>query len=458
MTELKIDSLAPAAQQLLKSMSTGYTIGGTDQEGAAALRIEDLDNDIKRLTATNADFTILGLINRKRVTSTAHQYPIKDQIGGSIFESFVSEPSLAPIEDPHFAQKVVNMKYVSQSRQTTMASLIVNNIADLMAQLQEDATMAAGLAIEYGIFYGDSSLSGESATQGLQFDGLAKLIDSKNVLDAAGESLTEKWLNKAAAIIGEAGFGRPTHAFTTVSVQADFDNQQLDRQRALISTPEGVATGFNVRVFNSTRGAIALENSTIMDAADKFVAKPLSKNSPAPATVTGEVVKNAGGKFQEKDVAAQNYRVVVWSNAGRSASTDATATVDAVTSAVKLTVKIPLISASAPQFVEVFRQADDGNYYAITRQGLYQAENDGTQLTLSITDDNSRIPGTSDVFVGSLEPQTTELLELLPLSRIELPQFTNTKAFSTIWMGALALYAPKRWVRITNVAKVHTNV
>ncbi|XWX33338.1 major head protein [Staphylococcus phage PG-2021_40] len=58
----------------------------------------------------------------------------------------------------------------------------------------------------------------------------------------------------------------------------------------------------------------------------------------------------------------------------------------------------------------------------------------------------------ADVFVGEMHPDVIHLFELLPLMRLDLAQVTSAKTFAVLWYGALALKAPKRWVRIKNVS------
>jgi hypothetical protein len=74
-----------------------------------------------------------------------------------------------------------------------------------------------------------------------------------------------------------------------------------------------------------------------------------------------------------------------------------------------------------------------------------------TNNVVVFTDKNLSIPETTDVFLGELNPQVISLLELLPMMRLPLAQMNATQTFTVLWYGALALYAPKKWVRIKNV-------
>jgi len=439
---------------LSKTFTTGVGITPDTQPDASALRREFLDDEVKMLAFDNSDFTIYPVINKQQVNNTVVKYAQFNQHGRTGHSRFVREVGVASINDPNIRQKTVQMKFLSDTKQQSLAAGLVNNIADPMTILTEDAISVIAKSIEWAIFYGDAALTAETDEQaGIEFDGLHKLIDQKtNVMDLRGRTLTEADLNKAAVVIGK-GYGRATDAFMPIGVQADFTNSFLDRQRILQPSAQGgMATGIAINEFLSSRGTIKLHGSTIMENDNVLVENRLpQQNAPLPPQSVAAVVKSAaGGKFRPEDIATQSYKVVVYSDEAESVASDAvTAAVTKADDAVELTVTLQPMYQAQPQFIVVYRQgAETGHYFQIARIPVSKA-NDSNQIVF--TDKNETIPETTDVFVGELTPQVLSLLELLPMMKLPLAQMNATITFSVLWYGALALYAPKKWVRIKNV-------
>ncbi|AHZ10101.1 major capsid protein [Bacillus phage Megatron] len=453
--EVKLPEQAEAqlAEIVSKSFTTGTGITPDTQQNAAALRRELLEDQVKMLAFDNADFTIYPMINKQQVNSTVAKYAVFNQHGRTGHSRFVREVGVASINDPNIRQKTVQMKFLSDTKQQSIAAGLVNNIADPMSILTEDAISVIAKSIEWGIFYGDAALSAEDDSQaGLEFDGLGKLIDKDtNVIDLAGKRLTEEVLNKAAVIVGK-GYGRATDAFMPIGVQADFTNNLLDRQRVIQpSQAGGFSTGFSINQFLSTRGAITLHGSTIMENDNILVeGRMIEPNAPqAPASVVATVAKGKG-KFRPEDIKEQAYKVVVHSDDAESLpSQEVIATVAEAASEVKLTVKLANLYQASPQFISVYRRGNETGHYFLIARFPVSKRNDQDELV--VIDRNETIPETTDVFVGEMTPQVLSLLELLPMMKLPLAQMNATTTFTVLWYGALALYAPKKWVRIRNV-------
>lgn len=443
--EQKIDEI------LSKSFTTGYGITPDTQQNAAALRREFLEDEVKMLAFSSNDFTIYPLINKQQVQATVVKYAVFNQHGRTGHSRFVREVGVATINDPTIKQKTVSMKFLSDTKQQSIAAGLVNNIADPMTILTEDAIAVVAKSIEWGIFYGDASLSADAQEDGIEFDGLVKLIDPSNVIDLRGASLTEAFLNQAAVTVGK-GYGRATDAFMPIGVQADFTNNLLDRQRAVMPNPAGgFATGFAVNQFLSSRGPINLHGSTIMEN-DNILIEGLipQQNAPLPpSSIVATVTAADGGNWATSDQVAHNYKVVVFSDEAQSVDSAAvSATVTAATDSVSLAITLQPLYQAQPQFVVVYRQGlETGYYYQIARIPVSSAVNN----VITFKDVNAIMPETCDVFVGELSPQTISLLELLPMMRLPLAQMNATVTFTVLWYGALALYAPKKWVRVKNV-------
>lgn len=452
-------ALANMGGDLSKSLTTGYNIGADDRNGGNALRRESLAEDIKLLTYGNQDFTIYPLIDKIQANSTVEQYTVQDDYGQYGQRSFTAEIGLAAINDVKLSQKLARMKYITDTRQASLASLAVNNVADPIEVLQEASMMVVAKTIEYGIFYGNADLSSLGEGQGLQFDGLQKLIDAGNVVDAQGESLSELHLNTAATRIAK-GFGLATDAFMPVGVQTGFINNQLNRQ--WIAQATGVnASGVMLDQFVSARGRINLHGSTIMGM-DTLLneTEGLQQNAPAAPIDAAASVADGKGNFQDQDIAAgADYKVRVAGATGPSVAVATAAKVAKAVSEVTLDVTVSNITAVVPDYVEVFRKSTkpgDENYYLVGRVPMSEATTDAQGVShVKFVDTNAVMPATSEVYVLQMSRDVLALYELIPMLRLDLPSMVTARSFAVAWAGALALFAPKKAARIKNVAMVN---
>lgn len=442
-----------ASTDFAKSLTTGNDVvlpGGT---GGAALRRQDLADDVKNLTYTKKDFTIFNLIPRGIADSTAYEYTIQDGYGDAGSSRFVGEMDIASINDIDLERKVVSMKIISDTRQASILSLQVNNTADPLDKLLDAAMITIAKTIEYGIFYGDADLSAKGAGQGFEFDGLKKLIPAANVIDLGGKILTETDLNAAAVKIAE-NYGTADSVFMPVGVQAAFVNNQLNRQWVSQGSASQVASGFNVPTFFSSQGALKLYPSTIM-MNDKILNRSAAIDPQAPlAPVVTTSVKAGAGKFADSDLSNDLHYAVrlVSAKSAKSAPAFVDAKLASNTSEVTLDINLGVQIIGAPQHVEIFRKDEfTGNFFLIGRVPFFNKTVVDGAFHVSFVDANEDIPGTADVFVGSMDHEVVELVELASMQRLPLATIKASVQFTVLWQGALALYAPKKFARLKNV-------
>lgn len=440
-----------------KSLTTGTGVDPEGMEDGSALRYEFLDAEVSTLTWTEGDLEFYRDIPKVSSPSTVAQYNVFTRHGQVGPTRFVSEIGVSTVSDPNVRRKTVPMKFISDTKQISLAAQVTNNTQDPTQLLQDDAIANVAKTIEWASFYGDSSLSDQSggAEAGLQFDGLAKLIAEGNVIDARGDDLSERVLNHAAVLIGK-GYGNPTDAYMPIGVQAQFINEYLQRQTQLVQdNSDNVNLGFKVNGFNSARGFIKLHGSTVMEL-DNILDESLRPMPDAPrepeveaaAEVDAEV-EGVKSKFTG-DEGTVKYAVTVNSEQAKSAPTK-TEDVEIASAGdgVKLTIKINGMYGARPQFVSVYRYHEEsGQFYLI--KNIPVADQGGTG-EIEFIDLNETIPGTADVFVGEMSQSVIHLFEFLPMIKWNLARVNATETFSILWYGALALRAPKKWVRIKNV-------
>ena len=441
-------------EETSKTMATGYETNPADQTGGAVLRPEELDAEITLLTYDESDLDFFNKVPRDRVSTTAYQFAVQTDHGGAGPHRFTNEYDISSVTDPVLRKNSVHMKYISDTKRQTIANKLSAKLEDSTRLLTRDAVINIAKTIEWASFYGDSNLTADTGIEGggIQFDGLAKLIDPDNVLDVRGEALSQEILNEAAVIVGK-GYGTPTDAFMPIGVQAKFVNNYLYNQTQIVANnSNNVDLGYNVQRFNSVRGPIELHGSTIMELDNILDEKALAKNAAsAPMAPKVEVAVAPGrGQFTgENDLTDYSYKVVVVGTDATSRPSEQVTT--AVTNAndeVTLTIDVTSMYQAEPQYASVYRQGKrDGEYWLIGNVPLSAL--DGTSLTF--VDSNQTLPETADIFLGEMSASVISLLEFFPMTRIPLAQQDATMTFTVLWYGALALRAPRKWVQIKNV-------
>lgn len=441
------------SNEINKSFTTGTEIVTEDATGGQAFRRQSLASDVKNLTFGNQDFTIYTIIPRGTARSVIEEYVIQDGYGDYGSSRMVPEIDIATVNNASIQRKVVRIKNISDVRQVSLLSMQVDNIQEPLDFELNNAIMTVAKTIEYNLFYGDSDLTAQGEGQGQEFDGLSKLIPAENVIDLRGEVLTEQSLNQAAVKIAQGGFGTPTDAFLEVGAHANFVNNQLSRQWVTQGAGSDIASGFNVPKFVSARGSIALHGSTIMNK-DRTLDLTARQNPQSPATPTVKAtVAEGSAKFADSDlVSPLKYAVVLASKAGKSAPATAVATLASVKTEVSLAIDLGIQIIGDPTHVEIFRfDEKSGQYSLVSRIPFSEAKFVSGTFSVNFVDKNDVIAGTSVGFVGELSDRTIKLLELAPMYRLPLAQVSAAITFTVLWSGALALYAPKRWVKLINV-------
>jgi len=465
-----INELPEAQAEILKSvLTTGYGVSPETQNDASALRVENLDDQIKNMTWSEEDFTIVRDIEREVSTSTVQKYVTflkHGRIGSTLFQP---EIGISNVNSPRLKQKQVNMKYIVDVRQQSMVSNLVRNIASPTDINLLDSMLVVTKTIEWAIFYGDADMTADGEGQGLEFDGLVKLMNQNNVLDAHGQSLTPELLNYSATVIGKY-FGVATDAYMPIGVKADFSNQFLGAQRIVIPSQEGSTFGVNADKFLSARGNIRLNGSTIMDNDSVLdTDSEVDPSAPQAPTVTAKVEADKGGVWLAKDKdfsngikvakevgVEQEYRVTLTGTSAISAPSEIVkATPANATDGVTLEIAINTIQRSIPSYASVYRKGQvTGEFYLIKRIPMSQMTDEGK---LVFTDIDERMPETADVFILERRPTVLSLLELLPTTKVNLPVITTATQFMLLWFGALKVSNPNRIVRIKNVRYVSGN-
>ena len=448
-----------------KAFEAGTGITPATQPDGAAYRLESLDPTLNISTWGDVDYTIYKDLYKQPVNQTVQKYTVYYSHGRTGHQMFQPEIAKLSSNEPKARQKTVNVKFLVDTKGSSFAMQWANTTVDTNTLLEISGINNIAKAIEYATFYGDSDLAKQDG-EGLEFDGLEKLMDEHNKVDMHGTSLTPQALNLAAVKIGR-GFGVATDAYMPVNIKADFVNEHLGAQRILQpnTAGEGMQVGFDITRFISARGNIQLHGSTIMDLDKKLdlEATP-DENAPAAPKVEATAATGTDGKFLAEDKKDKNGNTVLSKEVGKDLKyrVVAVGTHDSIPSDVvtakpanatdTVTVKVTLnrLVSSIPDYVAIYRQSDvpgEEDFWLVGRVPVSKMQNG----VIEFKDNNDTIPGTGDVFVIERKPETVRYLEFAPVLKFPLAVTTTATNFALLWYGCLQLTFPKRVVLLRNV-------
>ena len=448
-----------------KAFEAGTGITPATQPDGAAYRLESLDPTLNISTWGDVDYTIYKDLYKQPVNQTVQKYTVYYSHGRTGHQMFQPEIAKLSSNEPKARQKTVNVKFLVDTKGSSFAMQWANTTVDTNTLLEISGINNIAKAIEYATFYGDSDLAAQDG-EGLEFDGLEKLMDEHNKVDMRGTSLTPQALNLAAVKIGR-GFGVATDAYMPVNIKADFINEHLGAQRILQpnTAGNGMQVGFDIQRFISARGDIQLHGSTIMDLDKKLDldATP-DENAPAAPKVETTVATGTDGKFLAEDKNDKNGNTVLSKEVGRDLKyrVVAVGTHDSIPSDVvtakpanatdTVTVKVTLnrLVSSIPDYVAIYRQSDvpgEDDFWLVGRVPVSKMQSG----VIKFKDNNDVIPGTGDVFVIERKPETVRYLEFAPVLKFPLAVTTTATNFALLWYGCLQLTFPKRVVLLRNV-------
>lgn len=477
---VKSAQAAKNAERIAKGMSGVGNVGyGTDPNNmeptadgvgtTAALRRESLADYVRNATYASPNFIFYSKMRNNVYEShqTVEQYDIFDHhsaVGHGLTnrEGAISDPT-----NPHITRKLVPIKYISSTNTMTMQARMVSSVADPVDIYNEDAITTLISQIEWECYYGDADLSASAEEKnGTEFDGLIKLIPEANVIDARGEALTPNQLMTGALKI-TASMGVPSDVFMPMGVKAKFvqnvqDSGLLSQVSVRDANQDAYNYGFNIDSYTVPGSGVkvSLNGSNVMNTVEQYdpaaigtAGDALTPKVTAKVTDHPDTEPEKQGKFRKDHEVGTTLEYKFVSSIGTelSTATDVAVAVTAPTQTVDFDIHVKATSTNIPDFITVYRKAENGFFWAIKRIAMREADADGN---MTWSDNNDRIAGTADVFMGDMSREVIGLYELLPIDVLPLAQFSATYYWTYLWFGALALFVPQRWVRIKNVDMV----
>ncbi|MMZ43515.1 hypothetical protein D1872_50670 [compost metagenome] len=439
---------------LNKALEAGHEVNPLNLEGGGAFRVESLDNSLKVLTYGDQHIKLWKKIPKQQAYSTVEQYGQLVDYGRQQ-GAFVGEGVLPDSNDSTYARKAAFVKFLGTTREVTHPMTLVNSaFGNVVARQNQDGILWMLKQIERGLFWGDSKLA-PGGNEGVEFDGLNKMIDPINTIDLKGNYLEEKHINWGAQMIIQ-NYGTPTDLYLPFEVMAQFSQEFFPKERVIMPTQSGYQAGVVVNKFMTHGGEVEFNP-------DIFLSKtaPLNMNASsfkAPNvgtlefTAATDLVATTDSQFGKSGAGKYKYRVTFNNNHGESIPTDeieVVLTSSDLVKGVQLHIKNPTSTAFPVEFIKVYRSEKDGN--ALYEVAKFAVANPGAGAETLFVDKCEVMANTYTAFMGEMSPDILGFKQLAPMMKMDLATLGPVVRWMILLYGVPILYAPRKWMRFTNI-------
>lgn len=459
-----VDEFRKAVTAGASAGQPGYSGDVATLTGGSALRLQSIEPTLLRTIQEDKHFVFFNKVSTSNAGATLDEYTIKSAIGGYPGSGFNSELGDIPDTQGQYDRKVGLVKFLMTKREVSVVQQSQKTLVDTIAEEKVDAARELKTSVEWGSFYGDSTVNP------LEFDGLLKVANDTNdsdlIKDVRGQGLSyvaQEIIDATAAVASYGRFGNITDFFCSYAVKASELDQKLD-PAFRVGTSGNQKVGTPVDGIKTSHGEITVNQDVfIQESQMPFEARPApfpavtsGAYAPAPVlTCTAAAGANANSQFGAAHAGNYYYGVEPVARNGRG-TTFVTA-VQAVASGdrVTLTITNPTENANTITGYVIYRSRRNGtNAKSDLREIARIARTGAAGATMTFTDDNKTIPGTSVGFLVSLAPgaNAVTLRRLLPMTMFPLyPTSKATRPWAQLLFCYLRVAKPKHLAIIKNI-------
>lgn len=448
-----------AVDELRKALEAGYGTDVAALTGAGALRVQSLESTMLATIQENEHFRLFNALQKTNATATVDEWTEQDKVGGFLGGSTNSETGTIRNAQGSYKRRAAFVKFLMTRREVSFVATLGNNIVEAESAEYQAGALQLLTDAEYLSFEGDSDVVPT------EFDGVFKqLVDnaSDNVIDAEGNALDGISLPaKAAALIAKYGnFGKPTHFFSSLSVQQDLDVGLDPAFRVpLTSVPGGgIELGSPVAGLRTSQGNIATMPDVFVR--DEELQKPFEIDNASiatanvaykPAAVAGVAAADASSKFAAGHAGNYYYAVAGITAAGQTAVTKSA--VVAVAAGDKVTLTIDKSASGTETGYVVYRSRKNGTNATSDFREMARIPYSGGATTTYV-DLNRDIPGSTKAFVLNMTPGAKAITwrQFLPMMKFPLyPTSAAVVPWAQLLFGYLRLGKSKHHAVIKNI-------
>lgn len=450
-------------EQLSKALTAGYGSDPAGFTGGSALRIQSLDKTMKSTIQDNEHFRLFNALQKSGAGATVDEWTERSGIGGFLGGSTNTETGNIGQAQGDYKRRVALVKYLMTRAEVSVVATLGNNIVAAKAVEAQAAALRLLTDAEFLCFEGDSGVVPT------EFDGIfAQMedgvndgsVDGANIIDAEGSALASiNALNQAAATIaGRGNYGRPTHIFTSLDVQADFDNALDPAFRVpLPDVPGGgIQIGAPVVGIRTSHGNItSMPDVFVRDGKDLM---PFQVEYPVIATANAALqptlaiasTADAASKFGAAHAGNYYYLVTGLNSAGQS--TGVISTQEAVAAGEKVTLTITRSAGAQETGYAVYRSRKNGTNDVTDFRLIKRIPVAGA--TTPFVDLNRDIPGTSRAAILNMSAGADAISwrQLLPMMEFQLyPTASAVLPWAQLLFGYLRLAKRRQHAVVKNI-------
>jgi hypothetical protein len=449
-----------------------------------SLRVESLEQTLKNTTFRMEHIRLWKNLPKIPAYNTVEEYNQIQSYSNNQYSSFVTEGQLPVSTDATYRRQYAKIKFMGTQRSVShVMSMVKPAHGNVIAQETIAGTMYLLEQLERHLFTGDSTMTNSNKPEGLEFDGLERLITSSetsladHIIDLRGAPLTEDNIIDGALTISDApAFGRPTHLFMNPKAHSDLAKSFFPKARYDVFQKQdnGVA-GLTLGGVTTQAGVVALEPDVFLDEGPSFAGAGAGQvgqavtagGPPALPTLTAAVVAPVVANSQwaagtgDHDAGVYDYSIQAVNEFGASNCTALVTATVAASGSVTLTLRAGenITATSAARYFNIFRTKRGGAAAGLAPIFIKRVANasaagapgPGTQFTH--TDLNADLPQTSKGFMLQVDPSNISFAQLAPMVKIPLATVDSSIRWMQLLYGAMKLYTPRHNVIYKNIGR-----
>ncbi len=431
-------------QNFQKALEAGSGVDAGSFTNGRALIPESLENTLVNVLWSQDEARLFQRVKKQPIPSPVHQWDKRTAVGAGD-GAWVAEGGDSQEADQTIARVFETAKYLQTLRKATLQATLSNMIEDAMTIEQNAGALWIIREVEKAMFYGNDTFFSEQP-KGIKQQATTNVLDARGA--TASSSTVEKLINDGSRQIRDA-YGKASVMLMSTIVMQDVQNLVRDRVRFQSGQDVG-ATVFNE--YPTPFGRLELLDDVFIKEGSTPVASTLTSLRPGAITSVAGASSGSGSQFTASDVGDYQYKVAAVNKYGEGPAV----TIDAAVTAVAGQNNVLTITGTpspAGTAYAVYRSKKDAADATDCRFVGYFAYTAGNGDT--ITDDNSKLPGTSDIFILTMDEiyDAIEWFQFLPLMRFDLyPTNAAVYPFLMLLFGALALKKEEQHAYIKNVS------
>lgn len=433
-------------QELTKALEAGSGVDPDAPFGSGrALIPESLENTLVNVLWSQDEARLFQRVKKQPIPSPVHQWNKRDEVGARD-GAWVAEGGASIEADQTITRVYETAKYLQTLRKATLQATLSNMIENALTVEQNAGALWIIREVEKAMFYGDDTMVAEQP-KGIKQQATTNVLDARGA--SADSATVEKKINDAARSIRD-NYGKGSVMMMSTIVMQDIQNLLRDRIR--FGGGENMGTGI-FREYPTPFGNLELVDDVFIKEGAAASASALTTQRPGAITIDSATPAGTGSEFSAADEGDYFYGVAGVNKYGEGPITIAgspTAVTVAAGEEVTFTVDCAAPVATAYALYRSKKDAADSSDLRFV--GYFVAGN-GTDDTF--VDDNARLPGTSDIFILTMDEiyDAIEWFQFLPLMKFDLyPTNEAVYPFLMLLFGALALKKEEQHAYIKNVS------